>query len=226
MSLLFRFVTLAFVSSAMVPAGAAPGPADILRVVEGIPAFSLYEVPGILRLDPEKACALLFDQDRHVYGALGTSSGGRVVAFAHDVFLAAERFQTEPALGKLAANSIRWAGLAETPAVGMDPGLKALEPLLRAQGFEVRSIAPAELERQVDVYCFAGPRPVSKQGMDNLRRFLLKGGGVITVATPWALSEAFPDFHRLPANEIAMLAGIEFLPEGTAQIRGIVKFPK
>jgi hypothetical protein len=143
-----------------------------------------------------------------------------VVAFAHDAFLSGARFQDEPALLTLATNSIRWLGRAEAPAVGIDPGLAALEPLLKSRGFEVSRIAPEELDRQVDVYCFAGQRVIPEPGLDHIRRFLLKGGGVFTVATPWAFAEAFPDFHRLPSNEIAMLAGIEFLPEGVARIEG------
>ncbi len=209
--------------SSLQAAGSAPGSADPSGVLKGVPSFPLHGlVPGVLRLDSSKARTLLSDDERQVFGALGLSSGGRVVAFAHDAFLSGSRFQEEPALLRIATNAIRWLGRAEAPAVGIDPGLAALEPIFKAQGFDVRQIAPADLDRQVDVYCFAGQRAIPGAGLDHIRRFLLKGGGVLTVATPWAFASAFPDFHRLPSNEIAMLAGIEFLPEGVARVESAV----
>jgi hypothetical protein len=218
----FALVVVSFFCS-LWAADSAPGAAEVAILLKDVPGFPLRGlVPGILRLDPKRARPLLFDEERQVFGALGVSSGGRVVAFAHDAFLSGTRFQAEPALLKMAANSIRWLGRSEAPAVGIDPGLAALEPLLQSQGFEVERIPPEELDRQVDVYCFAGQRVLPAPGPDRLRRFLLKGGGVFTVATPWAFADSFPDFHRLPANEIAMLAGIEFLPGGTASLAGEV----
>jgi len=191
-------------------------------VVDGVPSFPLDGmVPGILRLERAKARPLLFDHERRVFGALGSSSGEelwrlrttaswRRSAFRRNRLWEARR-EFDP-VGGYGRNS----GGGNRPRVASS-GAAAPLPGLRSAA--TRS---ADLERQVDVYCFAGQRAIPAPGRDNLRRFLLKGGGVITVATPWAFAAAFPDFHQLPANEIAMLAGIEFLPAGTAQIRGQV----
>lgn len=201
----------------------APEAAEVDLVLRDVPGFSLEGlVPGTLRLDRTRARSILSDDERQIFGALGLSSGGRVVAFAHDAFLSGPKWNDSPALRRMAFNAIRWLGRAEAPAVGIDPALAALEPLLQSSGFEVKRFAPKDLDRQVDVYCFAGQQRIDPPGPDRLRRFLLKGGGVFTVATPWAFADSFPDFRQLPANEIAMLAGIEFQPEGTVRLKGQV----
>jgi hypothetical protein len=196
---------------------------EVAKVLQGVPAFRLDRlVPGVLRLEPARARPLLRDDQGGVFAALGTSSGGRMVAFAHEGFFAPERFEDEAAVRQLLLNSLRWAGRAEGPAVGIDPSFRSLESTLRAIGLDASVVEPAGLIRQVDVYCWDGQRARPPEEIDLLRKFLLKGGGLIVVATPGALESKFPNFADLPANQLGKLAGIEFLPRGVVQTRPLL----
>jgi len=220
-----RFVILFFGGMVAFNSGAwaRPDSQEVAKVLHGVSPFRLDRlVPGVLRLDPLSARPLLLDDQRGIFAAVGTSSGGRMVAFAHDGFLAPERFGDEAAVRQLLLNSLRWAGVAEAPAVGIDPSFRPLEPMLRAIGLDASVVAPADLVRQVDVYCWDGQRPLPPEAIDRLRKFLLKGGGLIVVATPWAFESKFPNFADLPANQLGKLAGIEFLSQGVVQVREFV----
>lgn len=196
---------------------APPERKDIDQMWRDVPAFSLPGwVPGLMRVDPSAATPLLMDRERQPFAAAGFSSAGRLVAFGHEGFLSAQEIQRLPGLQALLTNALRWAGRAEAPAVGLDPQLAGLETLLRGQ--EVRLIAASELERQVDVYCWAAHREIAETSLDRVRRFLLKGGGLVLVANPETPAGRYPDFRLFPANQIASLAGIEFLATGKAQV--------
>jgi hypothetical protein len=199
--------------------------AEVRRVLADAEPFLLEGlVPGLLSLEPDRARALLRDGNRQPFAALGQSSGGRVLALAHDAFLAAPALEGRPGARRLLENGLRWAGKAERPAVGLAPGLEPLRDRLRQGGAFPAEIVPMEaLERQVDVYVFVGQRTEPGEAADRLRKFLLKGGGVMVAATPWAFAARYPDFHRFPANEVAELAGIRFLAEGTAAVDGPVR---
>ncbi|MEM7011245.1 MAG: M60 family metallopeptidase, partial [Verrucomicrobiota bacterium] len=120
----------------------------------------------------------------------------------------------------LLANTVRWAGKAKAPSVGLSRQTAELEKTLSDEGFKVQRIAPGDLKQQVDVYCFIGHENLNAEEIESLRRFAMKGGGVLVSTTPWAFGDRWPDFSQFPGNQITSLAGIEFQTDGYAQING------
>lgn len=200
----------------------APTSEDVVRITTGVAAFETGDsVPGSIRVKTATARELLVCDEGEIFGAIGHTTDGRIAAFAHGGFLKRGWMNQEGALSLL-GNTIRWAGKAKSPSVGLSPGTAELANALGGIGIEAKPIAPGDLEKQVDVYCFIGHEKLTEAGIEAIRKFAMKGGGVLVSTTPWAFGDRWPDFKKFPGNQVAMLAGIEFQSGGYARIDGKV----
>ncbi len=205
----------------------APNRNDTDLITAKVAKFTLGKsVPGVLKLRDAQARELLANEDGKTFGAVGfTSTQGRVAAFAHGSFLKPGGLLDQEGAKLLVANTIRWAGKSGRPSVGLAPGAAKLQPLLAEIGMSARELKPEDLAvNQVDVYCFIGHEAMSEKGLEAVRRFALKGSGVVIAATPWPFAGKFPDFATFPGNKVANLAGIDFQPNGYAGVRDAITF--
>lgn len=214
-----------FLSATMVLA-VGPSRKDIELITAKVEDFSLGKsVPGVLDLKDSSSRELLANEDGKVFGAIGlTGTQGRVAAFSHGSFLKPGALMEQAGAKHLVANTIRWAGRSTRPSVGLSPSLNSLAPILKDLGMNVRELKPEDLINQVDVYCFIGHEALSEEGVESVRRFALKGSGVIIAATPWPFANKFPDFATFPGNQVGSLAGITFRPDGYASVRENIAF--
>ncbi len=205
---------------------ASPSRKDIDLITSKVDEFSLGKsIPGVLELQAASSRELLTNEDGKVFGAIGlTGTKGRVAAFAHGSFLKPGALMDQAGVKLLVANTIRWAGRSTRPSVGLSPSLSQLEPVLTELGMTVREVEPEDLINQVDVYCFIGHEALSEKGVESVRRFALKGSGVIIAATPWPFGDKFPDFATFPGNQVGSLAGITFQSSGYASVRNSIAF--
>lgn len=200
----------------------APSAEEAQLITTGVEAFDVGDaVPGAVRLKPDSARELLIGDEGQVFAAIGHTADGRVAAFGHGDFLTRGWMSQSGALSML-GNAIRWVGKAKSPSVGLSAQTAQLESSLSKSGFKVKKIAPRDLKKQVDVYCFIGHEKLDEADIEALRRFAMKGGGVVVSTTPWAFADRWPDFSKFPGNQVASLAGIEFLADVYARVNGKV----
>ena len=198
-----------------------PGAEALKLITEGVDDFDIGKsVPGVLRVNGDSAIPLLMNDEGRAFAAIGNATAGRVAAFSHGSFLKAKTLDANPSLRTLITNTVSWAGKAAQPSVGLSPSVSDLEPLLKKAGMRVQIVEPGRLTSRIDVFCYLGQNEIDQAGRDELRRFAMKGGGVVVAATPWPFAKKFSDFKTFPANEAANLAGIHFEPSGYASVKG------
>ena len=110
---------------------------DRASLIEGVRAVTAPGSPGSLAVFAPTASAIVVgksDGDCQVAVIASTHLGrGRVVAFAHDGYFAAEHLKAADS-GKLLTNAVRWAAADKPrPRVGLIDG-HALEALIEKQG--------------------------------------------------------------------------------------------
>ncbi len=208
---------------AALPSWSAEGPkrADLELITKNVAEFTLEgSVPGVLKLQENSAAEILSDEEGRPFGAIGlTGTQGRIAAFAHGSFLIPGSLIDQAGVRDLVANTIRWTGKSAKPSVGLSPKLAPLKVILAELGMVARVIKPEDLNTQVDVYCFIGHESISEEGIESVRRFALKGSGVVIAATPWPFGNQYPDFSTFPGNQVGGLAGITFLSDGYASAK-------
>lgn len=175
-------------------------------------------VPGKIELTSPSAFPLLQDVKGNIISAGGTGEGGgRVVGFTHGSFLKGGAIMEQESVASFVQNSIRWAGKASAPKVGLHPGAGAMEGTLSEAGFDVSVLPVDEIGRsRVSVYCLIGHEAFSEEELETLVSFLEEGNGLVTSTTPWAFGKKFEPFSTFPGNRLAASAGFAFLPSGTA----------
>lgn len=96
------------------------------------------------------------------------------------------------ARGLLTLNALRWAGRKESPVVALGVGLN-LKSYLKGQGLAVKDVTTAMETPQndlsgVDVFLFSFHSGYTEAALQKIAAFTAAGGGLVALATPWALS--------------------------------------
>ncbi|MDF1658013.1 MAG: M60 family metallopeptidase [Verrucomicrobiales bacterium] len=175
-------------------------------------------VAGRIELTTQSAFPILQDAKGTIIAAGSTNpESGRAVGFTHGSFLKAGPMTDQESVAAVVQNSIRWAGKASAPSVGLHRSVAELEGMLSEVGFEVAVLAPGEVSRAgVSVYCLIGHEVLSADEVESLGDFLSDGNGLVTSTTPWAFGKKFEPFSTFPANQLVADFGFQFESSGTA----------
>lgn len=170
-------------------------------------------VPGKIDFFDEPAFALLQDEKGNIVAAAAEPGKGRTVGYTHGSFLKPGALIEQESVAAFVTNSVRWAGRASQPVVGLHPGIAGLSNFFDEADIETKSFPPGELaNNDVSVYCAIG-HELSEADVAALTGFIENGGGFVTSTTPWAFAKKFPDFSQFPPNQILESSGFRFLPD-------------
>ncbi|MBM4155289.1 MAG: hypothetical protein FJ221_09720 [Lentisphaerae bacterium] len=191
--------------------------AGILGGAKEIPATGAV---GLLSVFGPQAATLFAGERAGVLGAaaaLGFAGRGRVVALAHDGYLAGAA--GDEAVGGLIERSLRWA--AGAPGTGAIPvavrsggGLKGW---LAKRGFAAADLQPESLAAARAVIVVG--RQIDDAMIEPLRAFVEKGGGLVVGETAWSWRSGGSEVRNHPANRLCAPWGIlwtDGIVEGTA----------
>jgi uncharacterized protein (TIGR03437 family) len=118
----------------------------------------------------------------------------------------------------LLVNALRWAGRKQAPVVGLGAGMN-FGAYLEAQGITTKSVSTAMDAAQndlsgVDVFIFSFHSGYSASALQKISAFAANGGGLLALATPWALSTT----AYATANQIVLPFGLGFNSVTIAQL--------
>lgn len=182
---------------------------DYLALVEGVSFLEAGgAVPSAMVVHGDTAFPVALDADGSAIVAAARVGEGRVVAYAHEAFLA-EGFEGNDDRETLARNAVRWAGRKESPVVGLAPGLGALANWLAVQGLTVIKDAAVAALAEVDVFVTATYEDRPAAEVAALESFVAAGGGLVTGGQAWSSADAFrPVALAYPGNRLLAPAGI------------------
>jgi len=173
-------------------------------------------VPGQIDLTGDGAFTLLHDEQGKIVAAAAESKKGRVVGYTHGSFLKPGPLTEQESVAEFVKNSVRWAGRARQPVVGLHPGISGLSEMFEDEDIETQVFTPGELaDHGASVYCAIG-HELSEDDVAALTAFVEGGGGFVTATTPWAFGKKFPDFATFPPNAVLEHFGFQFLPDSYA----------
>lgn len=114
-------------------------------------------------------------------------TGARGACLTHTVFVDS----TDATRATLLENLAKWAGKKALPLIGVQTGQTALITFFQSKGYTVRTINSTASNLTsagvpVDVYFAVAP---GSGVVTSTQTFTAAGGGLVVVATPWALSE-------------------------------------
>jgi len=160
------------------------------------------------------AFPVVLDGDSRAFVAAARVGNGRVVAYAHEAFLAGG-FDGADDRATLATNAVRWASQKASPVVGLGPGLELLAKHFATAGLTTVAATPTAIAG-VDVFVTSTYEPVSEQGLAAVQAFVAEGGGLITGGQAWSSSGGVVAY---PGNRLLHDAGIVV----TLEVAGIGK---
>ena len=145
--------------------------------------------PGDCAIFGRTAFPFIRDTGDATLGAAGlyndSATGGRGACLTHTVFFDS----TDATRATLLDNLAKWAGKKALPLIGVQTGQTALVTFFQGKGYTVRTINSTSSNLTtggaVDVYFLSAH---NSYGLANTQAFTAAGGGLVVVATPWALS--------------------------------------
>jgi hypothetical protein len=175
---------------------AADGATDLAALTEGVAEIAAPGIPGPVCVVGKGAFAVVGGRSEGVQAAMvagGAAGAGRVVAFGHDGYLAAEAIATADT-GRLWLNAVRWVGRGETPKIAVVQA-DELAAYLSGKGLAVTRMTVAELApplAEVQVVCVNAHHLRAPAQVDALAALLARGGGVVLAATGWGWVQLNP----------------------------------
>lgn len=186
---------------------------DARILLEGVKAIGAPGSPGTVSVWGAAAFPVVVDgapgEARFPVVAAARIGRGRVVLFAHDGY--ANPAELEKAdTGALMLNAVRWAGTRKALKVGVVGA--GLAGFLEGKGIEVVRIEPGKLAAAfggLDAVCLFGLDPAAA-ALDELDRFLARGGGLLAGVTGWGWSQIHggADVRTNALNRLLAPAGI------------------
>ena len=202
--------------------GPAAGASDRTQLVEGVREVAAPGSPGSLAVYAPTASVVVAGgsdggSDVAVV-ACGRLGKGRVVAFAHDGFFAADQLPVADT-SRLMVNAVRWAGAGRPrPRVGLVDG-HPLQSLLEQQGAIAGRVTLDQRIQGVDVLVI-NPWNLTPQQVQRLRGFVRTGGGLVVAATGWGWQQsARKPMSDFPGNWLLAESGVAWT-EGFADRTG------
>lgn len=209
--ILFTIIALGQTGSGFADDQTAGGRADIKRLLDGVQEVAAPGVPGNLVVFGESAFVVVAGRDRDLVLpviAAARWEKGRVVAFGHDGYFAAEALETADT-GQLMVNAIAWCGGGP---VGVHARERMLHDFLRSRGIPAEQFTTEGLPvaiKRFRLLCFR-PSAVGEQAIPQLEAFVRRGGGLIVAETGWGWLQLNPG-KTLPesvGNRLLFKAGI------------------
>lgn len=198
--------------SAAVIASALAGPAEDYReLAQGLPAFRMSGTSGGVAMQGRLTFPLAISKKREVVAAAGyfgdAEKGGRIVCFAHTSFVDAGSGEQSVA----ARNAARWAARKAEPVVAV---IGTPPRIWKDAGFATKSgsLAAQDLQGVDVVVMHLHAKPIAQEAA-NLEAYARRGGGVILLATPWALAEE----QLRAANAFLASSGLSFHGSGSSE---------
>jgi hypothetical protein len=184
---------------------------DRAPLVEGVREVAAPGSPGSLAVFAPTASAVVTGKsdggsDVAVIAAARLGRG-RVVAFAHDGYFAADHFKIADT-AKLLANAVRWAsGDKVRPRVGLIDG-QDLQALFERSGTTTVRTTLDERFETYDVLVLT-PFGVTRAQAKRLRSYLESGGGLVLASTGWGWQQGSKKpMTEFPGNWILAGSGL------------------
>lgn len=193
---------------------------DFTALLSGVTTVALASgnVPGTVTVHGRKAFPLLVETAtlRPTIAAgyyNDDETKARALVYSHSGWA-----NTADARGTLLVNALRWAGRKQAPVVGLGAGMN-FGTYLQAQGITTKSVSAAMDAAQndlsgVDVFIFSFHSGYSASALQKISDFAANGGGLLALATPWALSAT----AYATANQIVLPFGLGFNSVTIAQL--------
>lgn len=197
---------------------AQPAPDDRAALVDGVKEIAVPGLPGTVVPFGEKAFPVVgakANGEPAVVVAAGRLGKGRVVAFGHEGYLAADALKKADTQ-RLVENAVRWAAGRDKPAVAV-VGLAETAKLLPAAVLVPRGkgwVAKATASPVVVVN--AGD--ITPDDVAGLRRFVENGGGLVTGMPGWGWEQLNPGKSLAKDNAAQQLLGAAGLAFATDTI--------
>jgi hypothetical protein len=181
---------------------------DLGRLIDGVETLdSGGAVPSAMVVFGEQAFPVVVDSERRAFVSGARVGKGRVVAYAHEAFLAGG-FDGGDDRGRLVDNAVRWASGKTAPVVGLGPGLGELAARLAQAGLATKDVSGAELGG-IDVLVTSTYSPRPDQELAAIAAFVAGGGGLVTGGQAWSSADQFPPVAlAYPGNRLLADAGI------------------
>jgi len=156
---------------------------DHLALVEGVSTLDQGgSLPSLLVVHGAQACPIVVDGSDHSFVASAVHGNGRVLHAGHEGMITDADSQGGDN-ARLLLNAVRWAGGADTPAVGTE-GRLGVSGWLRDQGLEVREVGLDELET-VDVFLATSYTERTAEEIEALQAWVASGGGFLQGGHAW-----------------------------------------
>jgi hypothetical protein len=177
-------------------------------------------VPGTVTVFGPTAEAVLPSGDRNpvAVAAVATAGDGRLLAIAHNGYLAPSFYEDEDAF---MARGLAWLRGKEEPgtAAFLGGGRPALAATLEGMGYTVRPFAVGELDT-LDLLIVEGEGPQTEETVVAVQEWILGGGQVLAAICPWGWQQIHGGrgwllSEDLAANQLLMPHGLLFT-DGTA----------
>jgi hypothetical protein len=212
---------LALSPGAAADAGSA---ADRAAMLDGVASVDLPGAPGAICVFGDDAFAVLTGDPKRPEAvvAAARSAKGRVVAFAHNGYLAPKRLGAKDGAGRLLVNALRWAAGRDRGAkVAVLGGDEAWTGALASAGFEV--VPRPEFPRtRPDVLVVADPDRAFEAQAAEIEEYVRGGGGLVAGVCPWGWEQVHGGRtlrRDFPLNRFLARCGLAFA-DGTPDATG------
>lgn len=215
------FVTLAFggLVYRQTPVSADQS-GDFAALLNGVTTVGLSSgnVPGAVTVHGRKAFPLLVETSSlRPQIAAGyyndDETKARALVYSHTGWA-----NTSDARAQLLLNALRWVGRKQSPVVGLGAGLN-FGAYLQQQGITTKNVSTTMTTAQddlsgVDVFIFSFHSGYSAAALQKMNEFAAQGGGLLALATPWALNASL----YATANQMMLPFGLGFNGVTTSQL--------
>lgn len=175
--------------------------------------------PGVLVVFGPSSCVWLSGRQRKTdvpVGAAAATGKGRVIALAHDGFVA--RAADVPEYADWLRAAVRWVATTSAHPRRLRIAIitpSATERALRSDGFDVTTFHYPAVLASVDAVVAIGRR-IAPEWIDPLTKFVEDGGGLILAETAWSWNGGGRSLLQHPANQLCARWGIVWT-DGTCE---------